>query len=66
MANEDRRAFLKKLARGTAYAAPVVYSMAAPLDLVGQGKSSEHKHQHGHTSAAPAQEPSPFPDPPGG
>ena len=45
MSQEDRRAFLKKLAKGTVYAAPVVHSLAAPLDLVGQGKSSEHKHQ---------------------
>jgi len=36
----DRRAFLRKLAKGAAYTAPVVYSMAAPVDLVGQGKSS--------------------------
>jgi hypothetical protein len=39
----DRRAFLRKLAAGVAYAAPVVHSMAAPVDLVGQGKSSEKK-----------------------
>jgi hypothetical protein len=43
MSNEDRREFIKKLAKGTAYAAPVVHSLAAPLDLVGQGKSSQHK-----------------------
>jgi hypothetical protein len=43
MSNEDRREFLKKLAKGTAYAAPVVHSLAAPLDLVGQGSSSQHK-----------------------
>jgi len=68
MTTEDRRAFLRKLAKGAAYSAPVVYSMAAPLDLVGQGKSSEHKHEHeqGHDSGDPALPTSPFPPPPGG
>jgi hypothetical protein len=40
MAQENRRAFLRKLAKGAAYSAPVVYSMAAPIDLLGQGQSS--------------------------
>lgn len=40
MTTDDRRAFLKKLAKGAAYSAPVVYSMAAPLGLSGQGGSS--------------------------
>ena len=40
MAQENRRAFLRKLAKGAAYSAPVVYSMAAPVDLLGQGQSS--------------------------
>jgi len=40
MAQVDRRAFLRKMAKGAAYSAPVVYSMAAPVELVGQGKSS--------------------------
>jgi len=40
MAQESRRAFLRKLAKGAAYSAPVVYSMAAPVDLLGQGMSS--------------------------
>ena len=30
----DRREFLKKLAKGTAYAAPVIYTMATPRDLM--------------------------------
>lgn len=38
MAQENRRAFLRKLAKGAAYTAPVVCSMAAPVDLIGQGK----------------------------
>ena len=40
MTQVDRRAFLRKLAKGAAYTAPVVYSMAAPVDLIGQGQSS--------------------------
>jgi len=40
MTQVDRRAFLRKMAKGVAYTAPVVYSMAAPLDLMGQGSSS--------------------------
>ena len=40
MTQVDRRAFLRKLAKGAAYTAPVVYTMAAPVDLIGQGKSS--------------------------
>ena len=40
MTQENRRAFLRKLAKGAAYSAPVVYSMAAPVDLLGQGMSS--------------------------
>lgn len=69
MWSEDRRAFIKKLAQGTAYAAPVVHSLAAPLDLVGQGKSSEHKKETGAGTTAGQESPqttSPFPPPPGG
>ena len=40
MTQVNRRAFLRKLAKGAAYSAPVVYSMAAPVDLLGQGMSS--------------------------
>ena len=40
MTTDDRRAFLKKMAKGVAYSAPVVYTMAAPVDLLGQGMSS--------------------------
>jgi hypothetical protein len=41
--SENRRAFLKKIARGMAYSAPVIASFAAPAELVGQGESSAHK-----------------------
>ncbi len=50
MTKEDRRAFLRRLAKGAVYAAPVIHSMAAPLEAVGQGKSTSHKHagKEGH------------------
>jgi hypothetical protein len=43
MTEQDRRAFLKQLAKGAVYTAPVVYSLAAPVELIGQGQSSMHK-----------------------
>ena len=46
----DRREFLKKLAKGAVYAVPVVVSLAAPVDVAGQGGSSQH---HSHLQAAP-------------
>lgn len=54
MTDQDRREFLKKLAKTAVYTAPVVYSLAAPIELVGQGQSSEHKH----TAPPAAQQPS--------
>ncbi len=47
MTAADRRDFLKRLARSAAYAAPVITSLAAPLDLVGQGQASVHKQTGG-------------------
>ena len=45
----DRREFLRKLAGGAAYAAPVVYSMAAPMDVVAQsGKGQAQGSAKGH------------------
>lgn len=66
MDNEERREFIKQLVKGTAYAAPVVHSLAAPLDLLGQGKASEHKKPRSAASQGQS-EPvsSPFPPPPG-
>lgn len=49
MTTQDRREFLRKLAKTAAYTAPVVYTLAAPVDLVGQGSSSGHKK---HPAAA--------------
>ncbi|HEX9901008.1 MAG TPA: hypothetical protein VGC81_17405 [Candidatus Methylomirabilis sp.] len=43
MNTEDRRSFLKRLAKRAAYAAPAIQSFAAPGDLVGQGQSSAKK-----------------------
>ena len=65
---DSRRDFIKKMAKGAAYVAPVVITMTAPTDLAGQGKSSQHKHHHGGgNSPSPGVTPSssPFPPPPG-
>lgn len=43
MDNESRRRFLKRLAKGTLYSAPVIATMAAPVHLVGQGMSASAK-----------------------
>jgi hypothetical protein len=55
MTDQDRREFLKKLAKTAAYAAPVVYSLAAPVELIGEGMSSvHHPPSSGATQAAPS------------
>ncbi len=36
MTETDRRAFLRKLAKGTVYAAPVIRSLAAPTSVAAQ------------------------------
>lgn len=49
MTGADRREFLKKLAGGVAYSAPVVYSMTAPMDIVAQsGKGHSQGSAKGH------------------
>lgn len=40
MRSHDRREFLKKLATGAVYTAPVMVSLAAPPALAGQGPPS--------------------------
>ena len=35
--NDDRRDFLKKMAKGAVYAVPLIHSLAAPGRLAGQG-----------------------------
>jgi hypothetical protein len=47
MTEERRRAFLKRLAKGAVYAAPVIRTMSAPLEVVAQGQSTSHKNDHG-------------------
>jgi hypothetical protein len=74
MTQADRREFLRKLAGGVAYSAPVVYSMAAPMDLVaqsGKGKaepSAKGKDWMGSSVAVPppSSPPPPGNRPPGG
>ncbi|MDH3495739.1 MAG: hypothetical protein OER21_03180 [Gemmatimonadota bacterium] len=43
MTRDDRRSFLKTLAAGLVYTAPVVASLAAPRHLLGQGESASKK-----------------------
>ncbi|UCF40655.1 MAG: hypothetical protein JSW43_13175 [Gemmatimonadota bacterium] len=51
MTEHDRREFLKKLAKTAAYAAPVVYSLAAPIELGGVQMASK-KPPMGMTAGA--------------
>lgn len=67
----DRREFLKRLAAGTAYVAPVVYSLAAPVELGGQAPTGKgHGGGGGHGMAAAATQdvgtPPPWQQPPPG
>ena len=41
MSHTDRRAFLKAIAKGTVYAAPVVRTLAAPASASGQAPPSQ-------------------------
>ena len=41
MTDQDRREFLEKLAKTAVYAAPVVYSLAAPTELIGLVKGDK-------------------------
>lgn len=76
MTEQDRREFLKKLAKSAAYSTPVIYSLATPVELAGQGKGSQHKHQKAAAFQpeqqstterdAPWREPPPGAQPPGG
>ncbi|MEE8191445.1 MAG: hypothetical protein V3T74_01790 [Gemmatimonadales bacterium] len=66
MTDQDRREFLKKLAKTAAYTAPVVYSLAAPIELVGQGQSSEHKHTTAPATQQPSTGDAPWDRPPPG
>ena len=70
MSTEDRREFLKQLAKGTAYAAPVVYTLAAPIEVAGQGQGGSMKQGGGQggggSTSSSTSTTSPFPPPPGG
>lgn len=69
MSTSDRREFLKQLAKTATYSVPVVYTVAAPRELLGQGKSSEHKGLHGHgppPAPPPGAAPAPWDQPPPG
>ena len=76
MDEAGRRAFMKKLAGGVAYSAPVVYSMAAPMELVAQSGKVKGKVVSGKggtlavpdpgTSGDPFAAPPPGSTPPGG
>lgn len=49
MTQANRRAFLRKLAGGVAYSSPVVYSMAAPMNVLAQsGKGGSQGSAKGH------------------
>jgi hypothetical protein len=78
MTEHDRREFLKKLAKTAAYAAPVVYSLAAPLELIGaqmdMGHGSEMmmapaaagQSEPAGSEKAPGSQPAPWERPPPG
>lgn len=57
MKGEQRREFLKQLAKGAVYAAPVIRTMTAPLEVVGQGESTSHKHDHGKWAGSSSAQP---------
>jgi hypothetical protein len=63
MTEHDRREFLKKLARTAVYVAPVVYSLAAPVELAGQGTG--HGHHPKAAGVQTQQQQQPTKPPPG-
>lgn len=65
MTKHTRREFLMALARRAAYAAPVIVSLSAPHDLLGQGSSSQHKAHAAPTYSGATQQTN-TPRPPGG
>jgi hypothetical protein len=70
MTDRARREFLKKLAQGAVYAAPVIRTVAAPLEVAaqGHGPGPSHKgggHGHGHFGGAPVEPPGLGGAPPG-
>lgn len=66
---DDRREFIKKLAKGAVYAAPAVMTMTAPAYLAGaqHGKSSQKKMNGGGKGKSSLRaQPREFPPPPPG
>lgn len=53
MTQEDRRKFLKKLAKGAVYSAPAIVSMAAPVELVGRRVQASQHHDPPHDPPHP-------------
>ncbi|MGD2136183.1 MAG: twin-arginine translocation signal domain-containing protein, partial [Gemmatimonadales bacterium] len=53
MGEQDRRDFLKRLAKAAAYAAPVVHSLAAPADVLGQAWTEHHPKSSGFDQQQP-------------
>jgi hypothetical protein len=43
MTDDTRREFLKRIAKTAVYAAPVIHTLAAPVELIGQGSSTQKK-----------------------
>lgn len=64
MTDRERREFLKQLAKTAVYAAPVVHTLAAPVDVVGQGVLPSKKITP--PTLAPQQQPLPPNPAPGG
>ena len=68
MHDDERREFLKKLAKSAVYAAPVIKSFAVPAELLGQGMASGMMMMGGGMMGglvAPAA-PAPWDEPPPG
>ena len=63
MLDAERREFLKKLAKSAIYAAPVIHTIAAPIELFSQGMGSPMGMGMGMGMGAPAA-PAPWNEPP--
>ncbi len=63
MLDAERREFLKKLAKSAVYAAPVIQTIVAPIELFGQGMGSPMGMGMGMGMGAPAA-PAPWDEPP--
>ncbi len=57
MTHQSRKEFLKKLAQGSVYAAPVVSTLLAPRSVNAQGQESQAMDMMGGPPHGPAAEP---------